>query len=358
MWISPPPRRRCSPALSAAILLGSWYPRATGIFYLVNPNGVYFGKGATVDVAQLIATTLNLTDQDFLAGNLNFTGDSAASVVNEGTIRADMAALLARNVTNAGTIAAREAVMAAASSVDLGRIAGGKLSVDMTGLLGDAITAGTIETGANGDVFIAGDQVGFDTGSTVNAGADGNVLVQSDRLTVMMPGSTIVAPGGEVRINPPDANGEMGEGTRLLAGASISTMGGSDDGFIEVSGHAIDVNGASLQAGEILFDPDNIEFRILTGAAVPFNTWGEQNETGFPGDLREAFTENMGTTSVFDVDGQANIYNWIEVPPLSGNWVPLYTNPVLLNAPAGSTIRFEALMDITVVTSSWWPPHQ
>jgi filamentous hemagglutinin family protein len=326
---------------------------ADGIFYLVNPNGVFFGQNATVDVGQLIATTLNLTDRDFLAGKLNFGGDSSAVVENRGSLNADFVALLGRNVTNAGTIAAREAALVAASNIELGRIAGGKLSVDMTGLLGDAIHSGAIDTGANGDVFIAGDQVGFDTGSTVNAGADGRVVVQSEGKTVMMPGAAITAPGGEVRINAPDANGEMGEGTRILAGATINTRGGTDDGFIEVSGHSIEVEGANLQAGEVLFDPDYIVFLNLEGTGPTGGGTGQQEGpiTDFS-DLREALTEDMGTTSYFDIDG-ANNYVWVAVPDLLNPLFPgYYANtevPVLLSAGDADTIRFEAVLDITVV---------
>ena len=36
--------------------------------YLVNTNGVIFGAGSTVDVAGLVATSLNLSDSDFLSG--------------------------------------------------------------------------------------------------------------------------------------------------------------------------------------------------------------------------------------------------------------------------------------------------
>jgi len=93
--------------------------QANGIFYLINPNGVYFAPGATVDVAQLIASTLNISNQDFLAGKLNFSGDSLAAVVNAGQISADAAALIGKNVTNAGTITAGEVVLAAAKNVEI-----------------------------------------------------------------------------------------------------------------------------------------------------------------------------------------------------------------------------------------------
>ena len=72
---------------SASEILGRL--SATGHFYLVNPHGVLIGKDATIDVNALIASTLNISDSNFLAGNLIFEGASDASVQNLGAINAD-----------------------------------------------------------------------------------------------------------------------------------------------------------------------------------------------------------------------------------------------------------------------------
>ena len=45
---------------------------SNGRVFLLNPNGIVFGAGSRVDVAGLVASTLNLSNQDFLAGRLNF----------------------------------------------------------------------------------------------------------------------------------------------------------------------------------------------------------------------------------------------------------------------------------------------
>ncbi|MBT9487474.1 MAG: filamentous hemagglutinin N-terminal domain-containing protein, partial [Rubrivivax sp.] len=42
--------------------------KSNGQVYLVNPNGIVFGQGAQVDVGALVASTLDLGDDDFLSG--------------------------------------------------------------------------------------------------------------------------------------------------------------------------------------------------------------------------------------------------------------------------------------------------
>src|SRR5688572_30005559 len=67
-----------------SVIMGSMW--SNGKVYLINPNGIVFGKGSKIDVGGLIASTLNLSDSDFLAGRLNFTGGLGKSVINEGSI--------------------------------------------------------------------------------------------------------------------------------------------------------------------------------------------------------------------------------------------------------------------------------
>ncbi|XKH39070.1 filamentous hemagglutinin N-terminal domain-containing protein [Azospirillum doebereinerae] len=85
---------------------------ANGQVWLVNPNGIVFGPNAKVDVGGLIATTHNIRNEDFLAGNHVFEGaaGSTATVENAGAItvaQAGLAAFVAPGVINRGTIEAR-----------------------------------------------------------------------------------------------------------------------------------------------------------------------------------------------------------------------------------------------------------
>ena len=49
---------------------------SNGQVWLLNPNGVLFGRDARVDVASLVTSTLRLNDSDFLAGRYRFSAQA------------------------------------------------------------------------------------------------------------------------------------------------------------------------------------------------------------------------------------------------------------------------------------------
>src|SRR5438067_10735578 len=85
---------------------------ANGQVFLINPNGILFGRGAEVDVGGLVASTLGMSPDDFMSGRYLLRGDGArGSIVNQGTIRAaprGYVALVAPRVQNDGTIEAQQ----------------------------------------------------------------------------------------------------------------------------------------------------------------------------------------------------------------------------------------------------------
>ena len=81
----------------------------------MNPNGVLFGQGAQVNVGSLVASTLDIGNEDFKADRYVFSGDSAAHVVNAGAITAATGGaveLMGAQVSNTGTIQAPKATLA------------------------------------------------------------------------------------------------------------------------------------------------------------------------------------------------------------------------------------------------------
>lgn len=56
---------------------------ANGQVFLVNSNGILFTGTSQVNVGGLVASTLDISNADFLAGNYVFSGSSTNSVVNK-----------------------------------------------------------------------------------------------------------------------------------------------------------------------------------------------------------------------------------------------------------------------------------
>ncbi|HSI43649.1 MAG TPA: hypothetical protein VK949_04855 [Methylotenera sp.] len=79
---------------------------ANGRIFLVNPNGVYFAPGSSIDTGGLVATTMAIKDSDLMSGIFNFERTGNGEFENAGiiTIRNGGYALLAADkVSNTAT---------------------------------------------------------------------------------------------------------------------------------------------------------------------------------------------------------------------------------------------------------------
>ncbi|WP_128113639.1 filamentous hemagglutinin N-terminal domain-containing protein [Polynucleobacter necessarius] len=110
---------------SASVINGAM--RANGQVILVNENGVTFGRGAVVNAAGVVASTMNIADKDFMDGKSTYQGNGTGKIVNKGTISTNVAdgyiALLAPEVQNQGYVLATmgqgTVVMAAGERITL-----------------------------------------------------------------------------------------------------------------------------------------------------------------------------------------------------------------------------------------------
>ncbi|WP_027802738.1 YDG domain-containing protein [Paraburkholderia dilworthii] len=136
----------------ASQILGNM--NANGQVWLINPGGVVIGKGATINVAGLVASSANISDSDFLAGKTKFTG-AMGNIVNQGKINSQsVVALIGQQVTNQGTINAKGVALAAGQDVNLDFDGDGLVSVQVTKGALDALVSNEGQISADGSAVV------------------------------------------------------------------------------------------------------------------------------------------------------------------------------------------------------------
>ena len=123
---------------------------ANGRVFLINQNGILFAPGSQVNVGGLVASTLNITDAQFLNGQYDFLGASGfGSVNNQGTININgpggYAALLGSTVmNNAGFITATSGTVALASGNEI------TVNLDPTGTISAVLVTRGLDANPSG----------------------------------------------------------------------------------------------------------------------------------------------------------------------------------------------------------------
>ncbi|MFM8341605.1 MAG: filamentous hemagglutinin N-terminal domain-containing protein, partial [Methylomonas sp.] len=204
--------------------------KSNGQVFLINPNGVMFSKGAQVNVGSLVASTLNIKTEDFMAGNYHFEGASSNAIINQGNITADSAgtvALIAAKITNTGQINAD------AGNVLIG--AGSKVKLDLGGPIKIEVEQGAIDAlieqggGIRADgglVYLTAKAVGQITSTVINHTG----ITEAKTLATGEKGQ-IVLMGGMSK-------------DRIMVGGKLdaSAPNGGDGGFIETSSAHVSFN--------------------------------------------------------------------------------------------------------------------
>lgn len=124
--------------------------RSNGRILLLNPNGIVIGPNGRVDTASFVASTLDVSDGDFLAGgDLPLRGASEASVINLGTISAfdGDVFLVAASVENHGSIFAPNGTAGLAAGNDVLIRESGEERVWVRGASGEVKDSGVVNTG-------------------------------------------------------------------------------------------------------------------------------------------------------------------------------------------------------------------
>lgn len=341
---------------------------ANGQVILVNPNGVFFRPGSSVDVGGLTASTLNIANEDFLKGQLRFAGDSKNPVINAGTITAQngYVNLLAKEVVNEGIIAAQTGSvnLAAGSGMSLDYNGDGKMTVAVTDGAYQSAVANKKLIQADGGLVVmtaSGKDALMDS-AVNNSGmiqantlgeAKGQISLTGDNIATT---GTISADGG--------SNGHGGT-IKIIANhktavdGQLSAQGGQlagDGGFIETSGDIVSIgdhssiqaNAPQGKAGQWLIDPVDITIS---------DDGTDQSEDGT--NIRTSFiTDTLGKGShvILDThkdgnkDGTITINGAINVQDYSRATLTLNANKAI-NINADISFTGESNPNLTLITT-------
>jgi filamentous hemagglutinin family protein len=253
---------------------------AKGQVFITNGSGVFFGPGSQIDVHGLVATTMDISSQDFLDRNYQFSQNlenPLSSVINEGVISAtSYVGLLAPAVENRGTI-----VTASLGSIDLA--SGTAATMDFTG---DGLIQFEVTQAVSGTVL----------------DKDGNEL--EDRVSNT---GLLHADGGQIRMSAKDAGdvirhvvnmeGMIKANSVVEKNGKVFLMGG-DSGVVNVSG-TIETKGddAGEKGGQVvvlgekvgLFDQAKIDASGDAGGGEILLGGEQQGATAVEGQMNADF---------------------------------------------------------------------
>lgn len=217
---------------------------ANGQVWLINPNGVFFGQNATVNVGSILAATLNPLGDITTDGTQVFGNGGTGSIVNEGTINAESGyvAFIGNKVSNQGNITANN------STVALG--AGSKVTLQFAGsnLLSLTVDQNTLDNLAENKQLIQ---------------ANGGMVLMSAGARDSLLASVV------------NNEGKIQARTVQHKDGKIILMGGMEAGTTKVAGtlDASAAQGEALHLNQALnthFHPILAHFSVFTGPIGPF----------------------------------------------------------------------------------------
>jgi filamentous hemagglutinin family protein len=308
---------------------------ANGQVFLVNPNGVLFTPSAQVNVGGIVASTLNLSAQDFMAGNYKFTGTSSSAIINQGNISAigdngkgGTVALIAAKITNAGNLTANQ------GNVLFG--AGSAVTLDLGGPVKIQVTQGAI------DALI-------ENGGAIKA--SGGVVYLTARAAGELV-STVINNNGSIEAQTL-ATGEQGQiyllggmtNDRIVVGGKLdaSAPNGGNGGFIETSSahvniaQNIQINASSAKGkgGSWLLDPYDYTIDATAASTIV----GVLN-TGTSVTISTANASSAGVSGSVDSNGLSDITVTSAINKTAGTDATLTLeagNTIVVNAPISSS---------------------
>lgn len=250
--------------------------KSNGAVALINQNGILVGPSGVIDVSRFIASTLNISDSNFLAGRLTFnTGDVAGRVENQGVIKTASGGsvyLVGVDVKNSGVISSPngEVLLAAGQTVQLVDTGTPGVTVNVTGANGNVTNLGNIAAAA-GSIGVAAGLINnsgvINASSVVNQG--GRIFLRASQNLTTTASSSITADGvtqgGNVAL--------YSDKVAYLDGDISATGHAGRGGYVETSGkQSLDVVKLPTlgTGGEWYIDPYSLD--VVAGSTSNAST--------------------------------------------------------------------------------------
>ncbi|EOK0305751.1 filamentous hemagglutinin N-terminal domain-containing protein, partial [Escherichia coli] len=332
--------------------------KANGQVFLVNPNGVLFGKDSVVSTAGFVASTRDISNDDFMNRRYTFSGsaEQGAEIVSQGSLTTNAGGyivLAADKVRNSGTISTPggKTVLAAAESVTLQLDNSGLTSVQVSGDVVNALVENRgLVSARNGQVWLTahGRDMLMNTVLNVSGVVEADGMHRQDGNIVLDGGdSGVVHLSGTLHAD--NAAGSGGkvvvEGKNLLLGkgSSISATGSQGGGEVYVGGgwqgkdsHIKNADRVVMQEGS------HIDVSATQqgdgGTAV---LWSE-SFTGFRGQINAKGGETGGNGGKVETSSHGNLQAFGSVSASAnkgraGNWLLDPQDITIVNGSTTST---------------------
>lgn len=317
--------------------------QSNGRVFLINPNGILFGSGARVDVNGLIASTLNLSNEDFLAGKLNFkSGLVAGNIQNQGAITTPSGGqvyLIAPNVENSGIITSPkgEVILAAGHTIQLVDSANPDLHIVISASENQAINLGQV-IAQGGKVGIYGalvNQRGVVNANSAVVGENGKIVFKASRDTFVEGGSVTSATGagtgGDIRI--------LGERVALTGDAKVDASGQTGGGTVLVGGDYQGKNVDVPNAKQVYFGT-NAEIKadaIDSGNGGKVVLWSDDTTRAY-GAISARGGAQSGDGGFVETSGKKNLAfdARIDTTAAHGKAGSVFLDPTTITIAAGS----------------------
>lgn len=293
---------------------------SNGEVVLVNPAGVLVGSSGIIDTAAFVASTLDITNEDFLNADYHFIGDSDGEIVNLGEINANGGDLflVARHISNEGTLMAPDGDIGLASGTEVliqGSGAGGVIVDVIDGgepMEGDGIdNSGIIEAtkvkleAAGGNPYaLAINNTGTINATSATVGEDGAVYLSGN-------GGDVVSSG---TITAKDADGTGGyveiTGNRVaLTGTATVDVSGDNGGGEFLLGGDFQGKNPDIQNAWNTIVQEGVTINAdagITGNGGRIIVWAD-NYTGFSGSLTAKGGSVSGDGGFAEVSGKITL---------------------------------------------------